>query len=172
MEAVRTSETLVNFYQTHGATTQKTLISGRSSQRGREGRVMQHTSWDVKYVQNFSYKTRKRRDRLVDLRSPFILVLKEAGCEGLDWIQLAQERALMKAVMNLWIPYKTGSYLISWATIRFCSWSDVLNAILYCSALFFDLFVLDGTLKYYDISRYIEPYRLLLCSMFMCVLHA
>jgi hypothetical protein len=34
--------------------------------------------------------------------------LKEVGCEVIDWIKLAQDRekwrALVNAVMNLWIP--------------------------------------------------------------------
>jgi hypothetical protein len=34
--------------------------------------------------------------------------LQEAGCEGMDWIELAQDKdrkqALVNAVMNLWIP--------------------------------------------------------------------
>jgi hypothetical protein len=34
--------------------------------------------------------------------------LQEVGCRGMDWIELAQDRnrlrALVNAVMNLWIP--------------------------------------------------------------------
>ena len=34
--------------------------------------------------------------------------LKEVGCEGMDWIDLAQDRdrwqALVNAVMNIWVP--------------------------------------------------------------------
>ena len=34
--------------------------------------------------------------------------LQEVGCEGMDWIELAQDRnrwwALLNAVMNLWVP--------------------------------------------------------------------
>ena len=34
--------------------------------------------------------------------------LQEVGCEGMDWIQLAQDRnrrrALVNAVMKLWVP--------------------------------------------------------------------
>ena len=34
--------------------------------------------------------------------------LKEVGCGGMDWINMAQERdrwrAVVKAVMNFWVP--------------------------------------------------------------------
>jgi hypothetical protein len=34
--------------------------------------------------------------------------VREVGCEGVDWIHLAQDRvqcqALVKKVMNLWVP--------------------------------------------------------------------
>jgi hypothetical protein len=30
--------------------------------------------------------------------------LQEVGCEGLDWIELAQNRALVNAIMNLRVP--------------------------------------------------------------------
>jgi hypothetical protein len=34
--------------------------------------------------------------------------LREVGCEGMDWINLVQDRgrqrALVNAVMNLWVP--------------------------------------------------------------------
>ena len=41
--------------------------------------------------------------------------LKEVGCGGMDQAGLAQERdmwrALVNAVMNLWIPYNEGNFL-------------------------------------------------------------
>ena len=43
--------------------------------------------------------------------------LQAAGCEGMDWIDLAQDgdrwRALVNAVMNLRVPYNEGNYLTS-----------------------------------------------------------
>jgi hypothetical protein len=43
--------------------------------------------------------------------------LNEAGCESVDWIHLAQNRdqwsALVKTIMNLWVPQKKGNSLTS-----------------------------------------------------------
>jgi hypothetical protein len=43
--------------------------------------------------------------------------LQAAGCEGMDWIDLAQDgdrwRALVNAVMNLRVPYNEGNFLTS-----------------------------------------------------------
>jgi hypothetical protein len=46
--------------------------------------------------------------------------LKEIGCEGIDWIRLAQDRinwlALVSSVMSLRVPYKADNFLTSWET--------------------------------------------------------
>jgi hypothetical protein len=43
--------------------------------------------------------------------------LQEVGCEGMDWIAMAEGRdrwrSLVNAVMNLRVPQNAGNYLIS-----------------------------------------------------------
>jgi hypothetical protein len=50
-------------------------------------------------------------------------VIKEIGCEYVDWIQLAQNRdywpVFVKMIMNPRVPLKAGNFLANWATISF-----------------------------------------------------
>jgi hypothetical protein len=43
--------------------------------------------------------------------------LQEVGCEGMDWIDLAQDkdrwRALLNALLNLWVPINAGNFWTS-----------------------------------------------------------
>jgi len=56
---------------------------------------------------------RPRRSREYNIKMDF----QEVGCEVMDWIDLAQDRdrwrALVKAVMNLRVPYNAGNFLTS-----------------------------------------------------------
>jgi hypothetical protein len=49
--------------------------------------------------------------------------LREVGCDGRDWIDLAQDRdqwrALVNLVMNLQVPYNAGKFLSSCTTGSF-----------------------------------------------------
>jgi hypothetical protein len=49
--------------------------------------------------------------------------LQEVGWGGMDWIDMAQDRdkwrALLSAVMNLWIPQNAGNFLTSWRPVSF-----------------------------------------------------
>jgi hypothetical protein len=40
--------------------------------------------------------------------------LRDIGCDGMDWIDMAQDRdqwrALMNTIMNLWVPQNAGKF--------------------------------------------------------------
>jgi hypothetical protein len=43
--------------------------------------------------------------------------LQEVGCGGMDWIELAQNRGQVNAVMNLRLPYNAWNFLTSWKPV-------------------------------------------------------
>jgi hypothetical protein len=51
------------------------------------------------------------------------MYLQEVGCESMDWIELTQDRdrwwALVKAVMNVWVPKNAGNFLTSCKPVSF-----------------------------------------------------
>ena len=60
----------------------------------------------------------RERDHLEDLSVDGRIILKEVRWGGdVDWIDLAQDRnrwrALVNAVMNLWVSYNAGNFLTS-----------------------------------------------------------
>lgn len=54
-------------------------------------------------------------DRMIILK----WILKETGCEGMEWSYLAQWWALVNMVMNLHILLKMKNFLTSWSTVSF-----------------------------------------------------
>jgi len=51
--------------------------------------------------------------------------LREIRWEGVDWMNLSQDRDkwwdLMNTVMNLWVPWKAVNFLTRWVAVNFCS---------------------------------------------------
>jgi hypothetical protein len=62
--------------------------------------------------------------------------LQDVGCEGTDWIDVAQERdkwrALVNAVMNFQVPYNAGDFWNSSEPISFSGRSHKLRNIVMC----------------------------------------
>ena len=69
----------------------------------------------------FWFENMMERDHLgdasVDGRIILRWIFKKWGCEGRDWIELAQDsdrwRAFVNSVMNIWSPYNAGKFLTS-----------------------------------------------------------
>jgi len=54
----------------------------------------------------------RERDHLEDTSIDGRIILRRVwGGGGVDWIHLVQYRALLNAVMNLWVPVNTGNFL-------------------------------------------------------------
>jgi hypothetical protein len=69
-------------------------------------------------LSKFSSDNMKGKERSEDLREDNIKMdLREAVCEGVDWIHLVQDRDQWRVtentVMNLFVPYKAGNFLTS-----------------------------------------------------------
>jgi hypothetical protein len=62
-----------------------------------------------------------------------IMDLREIGWGAMDWIHLAQDRdhwrAIVKKVMNLWIPLNIGKFLSGWATVGFSRMAQLHGVI-------------------------------------------
>ena len=71
-------------------------------------------------------RPRRRRENNIKMD------VHEVGCEGMDWIEFAQNRdrwrALVNAVMNLRVPYNAGNFLTSSKTFNF-SRRTLLNGV-------------------------------------------
>jgi hypothetical protein len=69
--------------------------------------------WRFKHPVFYAYL----KDPGVDGRIILRWIFRNWDVGGMDWIELAQDRdrwrALVNAVMNLWVPQNTGNFLIS-----------------------------------------------------------
>jgi hypothetical protein len=76
---------------------------------------------EEKFLQDFGGGNLRERDYLEDLHvdGSIILrsILKEVGCEGVDWFRLAEGRdkcrSLMNTLMNLPFSWTAGNFLTS-----------------------------------------------------------
>jgi len=59
--------------------------------------------------------------------------LQVVGCRGMDWIDLAQDRdmwqALVNVVINLQVPYDAGNFLTNCQPVTFSSRRTLLHGV-------------------------------------------
>jgi len=76
------------------------------------GTYSKHVEGDIHTWFNFGWKTWREENLLWDLDGRIILkqILKDTGCEDINWIQLTWHRVIwwnfVKVIMTLWVSQK------------------------------------------------------------------